>query len=149
MHILIVEDQDKRFYSIIKRLNQFLKALDKNNLLIVKNNYNDALQYFKDNEQKIDLVLLDVRMPNGEDPLNVDDTNTGIKLYNEIKKVKEKQKVLFWTILKRDELEEKGVSIDENDYIEKTADYIRFFSKIDNKIGTNMSEQLDSMLFSD
>jgi DNA-binding NarL/FixJ family response regulator len=147
MDILIVEDQDKRFYSII---NMFKTLIDSNYSdfnIVVKNNWLEAIQYYETNSKNIRLVVLDVRMPKDENNgYALEDKNTGIEIYRKIKQINKDQDIIFWTILTKSELEDEGIKLVDDDYILKSSDFRSFFGKIDNKLGTNISQILEDNL---
>ena len=59
MNILLVEDS----LSIIKGLKY---SFEKNNdKLIYKTNVKDTIQYLKENKSKIDFIILDITLPDG------------------------------------------------------------------------------------
>jgi DNA-binding NarL/FixJ family response regulator len=146
MIILIIEDQDKRFYTIIQRLKTYARRSKNGYKIIVKNNYKDSINFYSQNYENIGLVVLDVRMTgniNDEIVGTQNDKAIGIKIYHEIKKKKENQEIIFWTVLSKGQLEEEGIVVDDDKYIVKSSDFFIFFSKIDNCLQSNFAEMFE------
>jgi DNA-binding NarL/FixJ family response regulator len=150
MKILIVEDQDRRFFTIIDRLRKFCRGLPNPYEIVVHEDWRRGLEYFAENEKDISLVILDVRMPRGgkddEGGLESEKT-TGVYVYNRIMKIKPRQTVLFWTVLSKKELEDEGIPVTDESYVDKDADFAMFFGKVDGLLGTDFSALLDEIFF--
>lgn len=141
MKVLLLEDQEIRFETVINDLRQGLKS--NGYQLIVKNTWKEAFKEYKVFKDSIDLVIIDIRGPDegdGNKPPEYDKP-IGINLYHQIHMVDPKQKVLFWTVLDKDQIEKYGVIVKNDEHVSKTADIETVLRKVDKNLNTNMSEK--------
>lgn len=84
--ILFVDDEKRRMKSYVEELENSGYEVE------FESDVDSALKNFKNNKDKIDLVILDIMMPAGDSFNNTQTENglkTGICLYQEIRKQKE------------------------------------------------------------
>jgi hypothetical protein len=147
--ILVIEDQVKRFHTVLKRLTDILEETEVKFKTKIIDNPIDAMEYFEKFKEQISLVILDMRIQRdikSKDNVIKFDRDTGVYLYHKIKRIKKNQPVLFWTVVSKSEIEEEGVNIDDDYYCQKSSDYMTFSQKIDFILGTNCIELLEQML---
>ena len=151
MIILLIEDQENRFYTIINRLNELLEETNSGYTLKSYKNWKKGLDFFKENLDSIKLVILDVWMPRNEKYEVTDtekDKTTGLDVYKTMLKEKDDVKVIFWTVLSKSEIEEHGIEVNDSNYVPKISDFSSLFSKIDDILGTKLAEHWEKILHS-
>ena len=123
MNILLVEDS----LSIIKGLKY---SFEKNNdKLIYKTNVKDTIQYLKENKSKIDFIILDITLPDGN----------GFDLFE--KHIKDTNiPTIFLTAKDEEDDIVKGLNIGAEDYITKPFSTKELLARI-NKIMLRTKKQ--------
>ncbi len=129
--ILVVDDEVR----MVKGLSDFLKA--KKYAVLIAFNGEEALDVYYDNNEKIDLILLDIMMP------KID----GISVLKEIKE-NSKMPIIMLTAKSEDYDEIEGLNVGADDYITKPFSPAVLLARIEN-ILNRYSKNLDNEIVID
>ncbi len=165
--ILVIEDQCKRFQTILDMLADMLEETQSGYSLIRQSNWSKALEIYAERHKEIKLVILDVRMPavykdemertpdgklvprlgidRDEKQFNYGRT-TGLEVYRRIKEIDGDQEILFWTVLRIKEIIDEGIPVDDQHYMGKDSDYAAFLESIDKIIGTELFDYYNDIM---
>lgn len=124
MNILLVEDNEMVAKGLIYSLNQ------KSYTVIHKNNILDTTNYLKEGNKKIDLIILDISLPDGN----------GFKLYEE-EITKKNIPTIFLTARDDEDDVVKGLELGADDYITKPFSTKELIARI-NKIVLRKNKNL-------
>jgi CheY-like chemotaxis protein len=122
MIILFVDDEERRMETYIEELKAEKYMVE------FKSDVDDAMHYFQENKDKINLLVLDVMMPTGKS-FNDNDTDfgmrTGIFLHKEIRKNNSSLPIVILTNVSDPEVKE-CIEHDSNSYFLQKEDYLPY-----------------------
>jgi len=121
--VLLAEDE-----TAVRELTRHLLE-DNGYQVITATNGQDAIEQFKENEQSIQLLLLDVIMPN----------KNGREAYEEIKQIRPDIRVLFMSGYPADIIHKQGIIEKGFAYIEKPVSPVKLLKKIREVLNAGMT----------
>ena len=118
--ILFVDDEKREMESY--RMELELELPDSG--VVFKRNIDDALSFFEDNQNQIELLILDIMMPQGKAFESAPDNGlkTGIHFYRKVRTITPAMPIIIFTNIS-DENIEKAFSNDEKCWLMKKENY--------------------------